>query len=443
MAQDSILQLKIENFRAIKKADIELNGITVAVGENGAGKSTISKLLYYSIKIVNYYDEVIYEKLKDRIYEIIKVLSSINRYYDNDDLKNDLDSVRNNDAVNKKELLIDIIDRLQEYDDKQLGRKIDKIRYRLLLNFIIRNDVEDFDNIKDSKDVWNILKKKVVQLYDNAQKDIQARSKKIFENKLASVFNQKLKDFVVCEHGEAIISRDDQLGQFFSISNAIYIDSPMAVEHPAYKGRWGYRDIDTDAFSHWKDLNFYLKETNQKHLEEIRDTDIYGELQDIFSSDEILDGKISINEGREELIYRRNDGQNFPILDCATGVKSIAILQMLYINGWLSNKTLLILDEPETHLHPQWIVEYARLVVWLNKKVGVTFFIASHNPDMVSAIQDISDKQGINDNLKFYLAKKQEDYTYKFNDQGTDEENIFASFNIAINKINKYGGDDE
>jgi len=67
----------------------------------------------------------------------------------------------------------------------------------------------------------------------------------------------------------------------------------------------------------------------------------------------------------------------------------------------LSRLDLLIIDEPEAHLHPQWIVEYARILVLLNKKLGVKFMIASHNPDMVSALRYISEKEEILQNVHF------------------------------------------
>ena len=115
----------------------------------------------------------------------------------------------------------------------------------------------------------------------------------------------------------------------------------------------------------------------------------------------------------------------------------------LYKHGWLTNKTLLVLDEPESHLHPQWIVEYARLIVFLHKKVGVTFFISSHSPDMVGAIQEIAEKENNLDTLRFYFAKKQKDnYTYKFIDKDTEVNDIFVSFNNSLKKRDKYGGDD-
>ena len=76
----------------------------------------------------------------------------------------------------------------------------------------------------------------------------------------------------------------------------------------------------------------------------------------------------------------------------------------------------------------------------LNKELGVKFFLASHNPDMVSAIRYISEKEGILESVNFYLAEKVKDefsYNYKFLDKEIDP--IFESFNIAIDRINKYG----
>ena len=43
----SNLRVNTEKFRAINKADILIEGITLVAGENGCGKSTLSKLLYF------------------------------------------------------------------------------------------------------------------------------------------------------------------------------------------------------------------------------------------------------------------------------------------------------------------------------------------------------------------------------------------------------------
>ena len=103
---------------------------------------------------------------------------------------------------------------------------------------------------------------------------------------------------------------------------------------------------------------------------------------------------------------------------------------------------MLIVDEPEVHLHPKWIVEYARVLVYIQKYLHTTILIASHNPDMISAIKYISEKEKVADSLTFYIADEVESEgfgKYKFKNLGTDIEEIFSSFNIALDRISQYG----
>ena len=103
--------------------------------------------------------------------------------------------------------------------------------------------------------------------------------------------------------------------------------------------------------------------------------------------------------------------------------------------------TVLIIDEPEAHLHPQWIVDFARVLVLLNKQLGVKVMITSHNPDMVAAIRAISDKEGILEKTRFYLAEQSPNnsYRYIYKDLEQNIGPIFESFNIALSRIEEYG----
>lgn len=193
---------------------------------------------------------------------------------------------------------------------------------------------------------------------------------------------------------------------------------------------------------HWEDLNEILLEKRVFTPTLFQDNPLESNVGNIIST-EIINGDIDIDDNlynSEILKFKRKDGEVFNLLDVATGVKSFSILKLLIKNGALNDKTLLIIDEPESNLHPQWIVEYARIIVLLNKELGVKFFLASHNPDMVSAIRYISEKENILENIHFYLAQKIENkfiYDYIHLDKNIDP--IFESFNISIDRINKYG----
>ena len=70
--------------------------------------------------------------------------------------------------------------------------------------------------------------------------------------------------------------------------------------------------------------------------------------------------------------------------------------------------------------------------------------VASHNPDMVSAIQSIATREEVIGNTNFYIAKRLVDkeetsFTYEYEDCGQEIGQIFDSFNIAFDRIAFYG----
>ena len=81
-----IMRIKIANIGMIEKADIILDGLTVITGENNTGKSTIGKLLYSVIKVINNYRAAFQSYVMDYLRTII--YSIITKY--NNDLRSDL-----------------------------------------------------------------------------------------------------------------------------------------------------------------------------------------------------------------------------------------------------------------------------------------------------------------------------------------------------------------
>lgn len=192
------------------------------------------------------------------------------------------------------------------------------------------------------------------------------------------------------------------------------------------------------GFEHWEDLNKILSKSKYNG-------GFSSDLDFNKSISDIIGGNTSSDENySKSFIYQRKDGKRFNLLDCATGLKSFSMIQMLVQNGFISKRTLLIIDEPEAHLHPQWVVEYARLLVLLNKHTGCKFLIASHHPDMISALKYISKAEGIQDNFNLYFAEESdEEYKYNFENQNGSLEKVFESLNIGLDKIEEYGRDYE
>jgi len=110
--------------------------------------------------------------------------------------------------------------------------------------------------------------------------------------------------------------------------------------------------------------------------------------------------------------FQKDDGGTFffekdktriELINTATGIKYFGILQVLADNGWFSENNVIVLDEPEVHLHPKWQLEMAKIIVELVKN-GVKVLVNSHSPYMIEALERYGEKAEIN--MDFYLAEK-------------------------------------
>lgn len=435
------IRIKTEAFRAISNADIVIDGITVVAGENGCGKSTLSKLLYFFYKTASNYNSLVSRDLKFKLRDIERfleiILSEIHSVSNERNTKEEFEELkklrRNLDDLQEEDMIkwISFVQKIENNYYSQPSLFKEKLPLNSRISNRIKFIIRDILDLKDESTNWdtNMLPfDRVVTLLEERFHDafdkIKLRPTSLFLRALENVFTgHELPDkFEVFEFDEQIISiKGKTLSIPYAVQNVIYIDTPMVI------------GIENSDVEHWDDLNELLHKRGKAS---------FSDLSRIIS-EEVINGDAALDEKAisvSDFSYTRSDGYTYNLLDVATGVKSFAILQLLIKNGSLSDKTLLIIDEPESNLHPQWIIEYARLIVLLNKQVGVKFFIASHNPDMVSALKYISEKEGVETTLHYYLAEKDNlKFSYQYRHLGTSIEAIFKSFNIAMDRITKYG----
>ena len=91
----------------------------------------------------------------------------------------------------------------------------------------------------------------------------------------------------------------------------------------------------------------------------------------------------------------------------SAGLKSFTILKRLVENGNLEENGTIILDEPEIHLHPEWQLKFAELIVLLQKEFSMHILLTTHSPYFVSAIEVFSEKYKIDDKCKYYVAENE------------------------------------
>lgn len=422
----SNIKVVTENFRAIGHAAIQINGITVVAGENSSGKSTISKLLYELFNTVSNYEILVKEELMrefSKLFQFFEIVYTDSKsILDRKEYSNIVDLSYEYNYKNKS---------FQEINDllslflSEIYSKID-VTKSSRYNYIVSNILGDeIDNTLEN--IISFINQKIKKAIDK----VHSRPISLFTEKLLNVFRDENlpKSFEVSEEKEVIVSLEKPtLSIPFSVQKAIYIDSPMSL------------GAGSSSNKHWSDLTKFIF-FEDKNCSDFHNKDIYTSI-----SKNIKGEAVKFTLGTlSTLTFLREDGKEFNLTEVATGIKAFSIIQLLLKNGHIDNRTLLIIDEPESHLHPQWIVEYARMIVLLHKHIGVRFFLASHNPDMVSAIRYIAEKEGVLDNVNYYLAEKAEGkaYLYNYIPLGSDISPIFKSFNIAIERISQYSIDSD
>lgn len=426
----------LKDYRAVKSADIKIDGITVLAGINACGKSTISRWLYYLVNAAHQFESFqrsfFLNALLSEVSKVQRVLRSTQKNSGFPSLRRRL-QLFNDDAELDLDALKEVYDTFvkKANDELHLFAKEHYFMGDLLMNFLLDKDVKGEVN---TEQVIKEYLEECARVYENGVeiylKAIASYKKTDLNELIKSEFSdgEGMPAHISLKEGQMPLIQEDSFIPPLLLSRAIYVDSPMAVSGSDFsltKGIWG------DFHNYLYDENPDKPYSPSMSLEALIQSIIGGRIQ--MESDDVEIGK--------ELHFVSQEGSvNINIDEAATGIKTFAYMSRLLENGWLNKDTLLLIDEPEAHLHPQWVVEFARLLVKIHKELGVRIMIASHNPDMIAAIQAIATKEEVIKNTVFYLAQREkEDERYTFAEKGTEIGDIFSSFNIALTRIELYG----
>ena len=140
-------------------------------------------------------------------------------------------------------------------------------------------------------------------------------------------------------------------------------------------------------------------------------------------------------EQRDKRIVFQRQNESILLMNVAAGIKYFGLLQRLAENSQLKPEHLLIIDEPENHLHPEWQLLLAELIVNLVEQHKVYVLINSHSPYLIEALKVYSDRS-IKDKTYFYFNKLT-DEGVKVKEVTDDLSFLFDTLSLPFKKLEK------
>lgn len=441
------MELIINNIGLIEKAQVKLDGLTIIAGENDTGKSTVGKTIFSIIKGMNSHNKDFKE---DKFSQLEEVIDAI--YFKFRDLTKNFgqtnlgfSSSRIYPPRVRKDLLrflnMEDIDELENYVNIYIDR------LKLEANLIQMSD----STFEELSPLLAELRKVIKSLRDPKGyliRSIMLALKSEFGNDLNNKYTKQFAKIKYIENGEelleAVIAKNTIKSGSYSITpleleDATYIESPLIFqmhkvisETKIFQSNrspiYGRKGNNTAVPFHFKDLISKMTDSTYYDLDFIWENDNNYFINQIA---EIIDGESMFDKDSDEFLFEReyNDEMySFKTSNVASGIKSFSIIQMLLKAQIITERSLLIIDEPEIHLHPKWQVMYCEIIIKL-AELGVRVLVNSHSPYIIQALKVLSEKREISSKTHFYLAEKQE------NSKNTHIYNVDNDLNSVFKKL--------
>ena len=391
------MKLELENVGKISHANIELNGIAVIAGENNTGKSTIGKMLFCVFHAFYKIEEQIRE---ERTKSISRVLNS---YYH--EAANRLTR-----RFNTLDLAKYIVDRQEEFlgDSQLLVKEIENFYVSKDQNFQKYIEQEALEKLADR--IFTFLKLEDVEI----QKIIlRKRLEAEFAMKVGHLNNVEKKSNVKVKIKDGIIdftitNNDDiSISSYMNLNKEIiYMDDPFILDDLGGQ-RWFV--FSNKEFDHRQDLlNKLAGDRKDEEFSAVDELIVQKKLKNILDiMQNVCDGNI-ISDDTNTFVYKTDKlNGTLDMVNLSTGMKNFVILRRLLQNGNIDENGIIILDEPEIHLHPEWQLKFAEIIVLLQKEFNANILLNTHSPYFLNAIEVYSEKHEIDNKCKYYLVEEE------------------------------------
>lgn len=408
------MKLTLKNVGKIGTASVEINGITVIASENNTGKSTFGRALF---AVFNSFCNVQRQIENERVDSVENLLS---RMYMN--VRSRLIRITSMSEIAKT--IVHDIDVYRQAEPSDMQQKI----MDLLLQYDERQ-IELFDKDNIVKTVLRIKNVLDISDVDFLKFVLEKKLRAEFNDQVCNIFSEdngeiqlQIKDVII-----TVSIEDDEVVDIKNWDNmslhteVVYIDDPFVLDELSMP----YRRIPGTFPDHRDHLRTKLSEpdfeTNlfDEIIAKEQLNSIYEKISSVCSGDVIQSKQFGMGykrKGSEKVLNVRN---------LSAGLKTFVILKMLFRSGVIESNGTIILDEPEIHLHPEWQLLFAELIVLIQKEFGIHVLLNTHSPYFLNAIEDYTVKYGVDDKCKYYLASSKDDIS-KIEDVTDNIEAIYS-----------------
>lgn len=422
------MRLQIQNINKIKDADIALNGLTVIVGENDMGKSTIGRVFFSIIKAVSNMRSLSNESSANKASKHIDSLYK--HFYGKKIIDGTMDLLPRVKSEMER-ICQDEAERNAFLD--HLNAKIEDVDLSPRQKSLLKEDIVNiricFDQVNNPAAV---LKTELAYLVESEFMGQFCSSKSELTNVMLDTEEEGKLSFKAKDNQVTNVSFSER-GFYDDIT---YVESPLyfhlldslksSVAYREMKRTLGYKPM---VPAHVKDfvdkvLNFQNFDT-QLSLFEPQSKD--------FHTADIIHGTFAYDKSSRSIVYQK-DGMKIKPINVASGIKSFGALQLLLDGYCISNNRPLIWDEPENHLHPQWQVEFAKVIVQIVNS-GIPVMISTHSPYFLQAVRYYSAMYNIEKYVNYYMAECGNDDMVTMNEVTNDLNQVFLTLAEPLNKI--------
>jgi len=410
---EKIMKISIEKIGKIHHSDIIIDGLTIIAGKNSTGKSTVSKSLFAIFnsffKITQTYRSYKERAIKSKILDLDNYLDIF--FFNETPIDLNLVvlkliSAQTEEDIKKVFNLYSLNEQLSETNFQKLILDIYKINQSTMQQMLFEETNNYFES-EFSSNINNV----------NSKHEIGSIKLKIKDEQIETYFqNDKLI----------------KIPNFFSLNfKPIYIDDPFIIDTINQTDFRMFRsDSETNRTHRQVILSQYNKKVSENPIDKII---IKEDIQIIYDKIEKI-----LDENSTGIIYSYNRGNEdkkvLSIDNLSSGMKTFYLLKKLIENGTIEPNSPVILDEPEVHLHPEWQLVLAEIIVLMQKYMNLNFLINSHSPYFVRAIEVYSTKYAIDSKTKYYLAKIENDLS-EFEDVTGNVSEIYKILAEPFQKI--------